>query len=447
MRTLVYLYILFFVLFGVIVSCEKDELCNTCQESPNAEKPNQAPNVAAGPDLVVTLPTNYVELDGTSSYDPDGQINSWHWNKISGPNSFYINSPFAAQTIVGELVEGIYEFELKVTDNAGLFGTDKVIVTVIPDPNPATIYVAGSENDGLNTKAKYWKNGTPVNLTDGSSYAEARAIAISDSDVYVAGGEANIAKYWVNGTPINLTDGSRFAWSNAITINNSDVYVAGYERDGNQYTYEDCYGAILYDNYSVAKYWVNGTSINITDGSNDASATDIAVSGSDVYVAGWEYIGNVYVAKYWKNGTPVTLTNNGFANAISVVGNDVYVAGWENTGNGSIAKYWVNGTPFNLTNGGNYAEATAIVVSGTDVYVAGREANNAKYWKNGIPINLTGAGSANAITISGNDVYVAGIEYNTGSNTQKARYWVNGISIYLTNGSSYGNATGIVVLQ
>ena len=48
--------------------------------------------------------------------------------------------------------------------------------------------------------------------------------------------------------------------------------------------------------------------MNLTDGSKQAEAKSIAVSGNDVYVAGYEDKGYYdFVAKYWKNGTPVIL--------------------------------------------------------------------------------------------------------------------------------------------
>jgi len=53
---------------------------------------------------------------------------------------------------------------------------------------------------------------------------------------------------------------------------------------------------------------------------------------------------------------------------------DVYVAGYEvNGSNLDIAKYWKNGTPVILGAGTYGSWATSIYVSGSDVYVSGRE--------------------------------------------------------------------------
>jgi hypothetical protein len=98
---------------------------------------NHPPIANAGPDQTITLPNNYINLDGCSSTDPDNNITSYAWLKISGPSSFNITNANAVQTQVTNLVQGIYEFELKVTDAGGLSSKDTMQVTVnyiIPDP-------------------------------------------------------------------------------------------------------------------------------------------------------------------------------------------------------------------------------------------------------------------------------------------------------------------------
>ena len=49
------------------------------------------------------------------------------------------------------------------------------------------VYVCGYESNGSREIAKYWKNGTAFNLTDGTNYAYASAIALYGGDVYVCG--------------------------------------------------------------------------------------------------------------------------------------------------------------------------------------------------------------------------------------------------------------------
>jgi len=59
-------------------------------------------------------------------------ISTYHWRKNSGPSSFNIVDANSVQTQVANLVQGIYQFELKVTDTGNLFGADTVKIEVNP---------------------------------------------------------------------------------------------------------------------------------------------------------------------------------------------------------------------------------------------------------------------------------------------------------------------------
>jgi hypothetical protein len=105
-------------------SCKKEYSCESCSEK------NKPPIAVAGPDQVITLPTDSVSLKGINSSDPDGTISGWLWRKISGPASFNIINPSDSTTKVKALVIGIYQIELKVTDNGGLSAKDTMKITV-----------------------------------------------------------------------------------------------------------------------------------------------------------------------------------------------------------------------------------------------------------------------------------------------------------------------------
>lgn len=104
---------------------------DTIQVITDALATNHPPVAHAGPDQRTTLPINTVTLDGSASSDPDNNIKSYTWTKISGPASFSIANASAVQTRVTNLVEGVYQFELKVTDTEGLFSRDTIQVTVL----------------------------------------------------------------------------------------------------------------------------------------------------------------------------------------------------------------------------------------------------------------------------------------------------------------------------
>ena len=231
------------------------------------------------------------------------------------------------------------------------------------------IYIAGSSLylTGTGGNAAYLKNGTKIELPSGSTGAISTAIAISGNDIYVAGigitgsvyngPQKYIAKYWKNGNAINLTDGTNGAQVWSIAVSGNDAYVGGMEWNGR--SYQDASGNT--EKKSVAKYWKNGIPVILTDGTEDAHTTSIAVSGTDVYVAGTEWNGKSYqvqgiayiyrksIAKYWKNGKAVNLTDgseDAEAKSIAISGNDVYVAGIVN----GYATYWKNGIAVKLSN-------------------------------------------------------------------------------------------------
>ena len=99
---------------------------------------NHSPIANAGPDQIITLPNNTITLDGSLSTDPENNITVYVWTKISGPSSSNITNANVAQTPVIDLVQGVYLFELKVTDAGGLSDRDTIQVTVISvNPPPA----------------------------------------------------------------------------------------------------------------------------------------------------------------------------------------------------------------------------------------------------------------------------------------------------------------------
>ncbi len=125
----------------IFISCKKEYSCENCGDT------NKPPIAIAGPDQVITLPTDSISLDGSLSSDPDGTISDYLWKKISGPASFTINSSSDAKTTVKNLTTGIYQFELKVTDNGGLSAKDiiRVIVDSVVTTNHPPVADAGPD--------------------------------------------------------------------------------------------------------------------------------------------------------------------------------------------------------------------------------------------------------------------------------------------------------------
>jgi len=95
----------------------------------NPEIANSTPTSNAGNDQSINLPTNSTTLSGSGS-DTDGSIVSYSWQKISGPNATLTNVNSPTLTL-SDLVEGVYLFQLSVTDDDGATGTDQVSITVL----------------------------------------------------------------------------------------------------------------------------------------------------------------------------------------------------------------------------------------------------------------------------------------------------------------------------
>jgi hypothetical protein len=97
---------------------------------------NRAPVANAGSDLQVD-PLDPVVLDGSSSYDPDGDHPlRYAWTLVRVPEGSAASlgaADTATATFVPELV-GVYEAELWVTDSTGLGSlmSDRVLVTALP---------------------------------------------------------------------------------------------------------------------------------------------------------------------------------------------------------------------------------------------------------------------------------------------------------------------------
>ncbi len=129
---------------------------------------NQAPIANAGTDITVAQSGQQVNLNGTASNDPDGTIVSYNWVKISGPGTITIaNSNTATPGVIG-LVQGVYVFELTVTDNSGAQATDRVTVTVGAPANQAPVAVAGNDTTIVSPASTAVLNGTGSFDPDGT---------------------------------------------------------------------------------------------------------------------------------------------------------------------------------------------------------------------------------------------------------------------------------------
>lgn len=90
---------------------------------------NQLPVVTPGTNKTIQLPTTVASI-AVAAEDPDGQIGSVNWSRITGPSTAIINSPSTLETNVDFTEAGSYVFRCTVTDEDGGTAFGEVTVTV-----------------------------------------------------------------------------------------------------------------------------------------------------------------------------------------------------------------------------------------------------------------------------------------------------------------------------
>jgi hypothetical protein len=318
------------------------------------------------------------------------------------------------------------------------------------------VYIGGYiTNENSRTVAVYWKNGVQIALTEGnqkSAYSNAyvRDIAVAGSDVYMIGEDGESAVLWINGESTALPGDSAVVKS--ITIDGTDVYIAGSRRNRSRRN---------------ACYWKNGEGFDLPDDRYfEVGASDIAIVGTDVYIAGYGISSNfAYHPQFWKNGELVDFSTvqTGELKRIRVDGEDVYVGGWEYASRQRFATIWKNEEAIALSDGKIFATVEDFAVSGANVFAAGRAGQTAVYWKNGEEAALSNGedeASANGLSLAGKYVFAAGYEnsgtpvrgYNAYTDsyqnfpTSVAYLWAHGRAIPLGDGERKSIAYSVVVV-
>jgi hypothetical protein len=164
---------------------------------------NKSPNAKAGSDQVITLPTDSISLDGSASNDPDGTISNWLWTKIEGPASFNLVHANDSVTKVKNLATGVYQFELKVTDDGGLIAKDTVQVTVVVDSPSETASCPPNNRPIINGR---------ITLVGNLSIPRTRiATVAAGNKIFFAGGVNDTVAF----SRVDIYDMSSQTWSMA----------------------------------------------------------------------------------------------------------------------------------------------------------------------------------------------------------------------------------------
>ncbi|NWY64495.1 K0319 protein, partial [Erithacus rubecula] len=128
---------------------DSDGAANSTIASLTVNKPVDYPPIAnAGPNQAVTLPQNFITLNGNQSSD-DHEIVSYEWS-LSPKSKGKVVAMQGVRTPylqLSAMQEGDYTFQLTVTDSARQRSTAEVTLIVQPENNSPPIAVAGPDKE------------------------------------------------------------------------------------------------------------------------------------------------------------------------------------------------------------------------------------------------------------------------------------------------------------
>ncbi len=299
---------------------------------------NIKPVANAGIDSIVTLPVTTCTLIG-SGIDSDGTIVSYRWTKLPlSPAGGDMDDTTATTVNLTNLQWGVYNYQLRVTDNAGAVGYDVVTITVKQSLTPSTA-------DGSFTFTLAETSHTSA----GVFRKDSTLVRTLWSDVVYSAGSHT--KYWDGkndqGVLINFADSEyvikvldnnlQFHWDGTIG-NSSDSMTGEHKHRG----YYHCMKGLCFT--STRGYFVTG----YTEGSSSIGYFDIATPNKkEVLLANATngQTGDLRFVATDDNYVYVGAADGG-------ANNNSFVFALNASGNTEVP--FSSGSPYQLTNGKRY---------------------------------------------------------------------------------------------
>jgi hypothetical protein len=223
------------------------------------------------------------------------------------------------------------------------------------------------------------------------------------SNFIIVGSVNGKSVYWHNGQEYLISENGRI---NSAYINDENIYFAGYTNTGEEYIKKSHDGSETIEHRMVAKYWVNGKEIVLSEGNCDSTARDIFVYNNEVYIVGSESINNNYPlqgrygqssrGKIWKNDIlykdyPDDVISNVIR--IEIFDNEIYLL--EYIDGVCYVNVNNNRVKIDIKNGScNILGPFELLIHDSDFYVISNmwywfDENNVKLWINGEENKIT----------------------------------------------------------
>jgi len=385
---------------------------------------NQPPIANAGADQTTTLSTDTVNLDGSASTDPDNNISNYSWTKISGPSSFNIANPNSAQTHITNLVQGTYQFELKVTDADGLFSKDTIQVTVIAQPCAQPSIPTACDNS---IRPQICAQLIPVSTL--SQTREGMAIASAANKILFAGGYTGNYSSGQMYSRVDIFDVTTNSWTTAelsqartgiaTAVLNNRIYFAGGEFFGGASSRVDIYDAVANTWASAELSHARSLLAGAAAGNKVLFAGGYGMASSAPAVDIYDASTNAWSTDSLRN-RPTTGIIGDAGIAATVVGNKVYFAGnasdWYGFDFGSIsatiniydatANTWST-SALSETRGG-----MAAIAVGSKNYWAGGVNGRGGSWTNLVEIRDMNSGISTFSCLFHSDAFFSAVQKN-----------------------------------
>lgn len=106
--------------------------CTPENNTPAISIPNTLPQVYLVSDLI-GYPFPNIRIEGNVT-DGEDNIKSMKWTQLSGPSGALIVNKFSPTTLIKDLKNGTYIFELEALDDGGFTGSEEISIGVEIDP-------------------------------------------------------------------------------------------------------------------------------------------------------------------------------------------------------------------------------------------------------------------------------------------------------------------------